>query len=147
MRRSFAVLTLSLAGSAPACSLLVSTDGLSIGLPVLTEGGTLPDGASSTPDATSSDASGARFCDAHATALFCQDFDGPPVDSPTLFVKGGGTTRTTAVEGSPSPPNALVFSVPPQTADGAGYAYYQPPLALPTAITSPSTSRSSMART
>jgi hypothetical protein len=119
------------AGAASACTLLVSTSGLTDGQRVSSEGGASADAppAGSTPDASPADAGVSRrdagFCGAHPTALFCEDFDGPAVLASALSEQGG-SVQTIAAAGAPSPPDALEAILSTSTS-GLHFAYYTPP--------------------
>jgi hypothetical protein len=124
-----------LAGVLPACSLLVDTAGLggAVGPPPEASapdgGGAAPEDASDGPvaDGAPSDAGApdARFCDQHdgGAVLYCEDFDGPPLDITRIVVRGGGSVGAAPVADALSPPNALVAKVGAVEAGTTGNAF------------------------
>jgi hypothetical protein len=116
-----------------ACGFLVDSDGLTSGpIQAVPDGGGAQDGTTVNPTdgapVTNVDAAtpSGRFCEAHADAIFCEDFDGPAL-AVGQAVTQNGTGIATATNGTPSPPNAFVAQVAALTSGQQGYAVFRPP--------------------
>lgn len=120
----------ALAAVSAACSLFVSTTDFAGDQTPAADAGAAdaavaPDVAALPADAGADVAApGARFCAAHASALFCDDFSGPSPDQdmalatdPGGFPDGGKATITIDTSDFLSPPGALHVVT---GADGAG---------------------------
>lgn len=123
-----------LLGSA-ACSLLVDSSGLTLSSKARGDAdATNANDAAVAQDASASDAmtpdaeAGAptRFCDAHPGALFCEDFDGLPLDTTRVSTQNG-TGAATASSSAPSAPNVFVAQVGALASGEQGHAVFRLP--------------------